>query len=85
MQTYVLKDLSICHYSKNSKKSDTWNQVKSCSKDGRFSISLTLQKTPVLNLTHPSLWADHTKLVLILTPIGVSLLLLGVKFNTDVC
>ena len=45
----------------------------------------TLQNTPVLNSTPPVLWEVHTKLVLILTPVGVSLILLGVKFNTGGC
>ena len=39
----------------------------------------------MLNLTPPVLWEDHTKLVFILTPVGVSLISLGVKFNTDGC
>ena len=42
-------------------------------------------KTPVLNSTPPVLWEVHTKLVLILTPVGVSLIPLGVKFNTGGC
>ena len=40
-------------------------------------------KTPVLNSTPPVLWEVHTKLVLILTPVGVSLIPLSVKFNTE--
>ena len=32
-------------------------------------------KTPVLNSTPPVLWEVHTKLVLILTPVGVSLII----------
>ena len=33
----------------------------------------------------PVLWEVHTKLVLILTPVCVSLIPLGVKFNTGGC
>ena len=42
-------------------------------------------KIPVLNLTPPVLWEDHTKLVLNLTPVCVSLIPLGVQFNTGGC
>ena len=42
-------------------------------------------KTTVLNSTPPVLWEVHTKLVLILTPVSVSLIPLGVKFNTGGC
>ena len=42
-------------------------------------------KTSVLNSTPPVLWEVHTKLVLILTPVGVSLIPLGIKFNTGGC
>ena len=42
-------------------------------------------KTLVLNLIPPVLWEDHTKLVIILTPVGVSLIPLSVKFNTGGC
>ena len=47
--------------------------------------STNTAKTPVLNSTPPVLWEVHTKLVLILTPVGVSLILLSVKFNTGGC
>ena len=46
----------------------------------RYSLpqSEDLAKTPVLNSTPPVLWEVHTKLVLILTPVGVSLTIWGV-------
>ena len=47
-----------------------------------WSSSHYTAKTSVLNSTPPVLWEVHTKLVLILTPVGVSLIPLGVKFNT---
>ena len=50
-----------------------------------FLHQLNTAKTPVLNSTPPVLWEVHTKLVLILTPVGVSLIPLGVKFNTGGC
>ena len=63
--------------------------------DGAAAV-LHTAKTPVLNSTPPVLWEVHTKLVLILTPVGVSLIILvcnltligvtitptSVKFNT---
>ena len=59
---------------------ETTNVTKTLTK-----IYLYTAKTPVLNSTPPVLWEVHTKLVLILTPVGVSLIPLGVKFNTGGC
>ena len=50
-----------------------------------FWVRFNTAKTPVLNSTPPVLWEVHTKLVLILTPVGVSLIPLSVKFNTGGC
>ena len=48
-------------------------------------ISFHTAKTLMLSLTPLVLWEVHTKLILISTPVGVSLILLGVKFNTGWC
>ena len=58
------------------------NELEKKEQNDRHTITA---KTPVLNSTPPVLWEVHTKLVLILTPVGVSLIPLGVKFNTDRC
>ena len=51
---------------------------------GLLSIFNTLQNSGV-KFNTPGVLRGHTKLELILTPVGVSLIPLGVKFNTGGC
>ena len=69
----------------NNENRFTFDKSKGLSYNPTLCKNIYTAKTPVLNSTPPVLWEVHTKLVLILTPDGVNLIPLGVKFNTGGC
>ena len=81
------------HHTANDNRRFGWFKCKQCK--NRWKSASTWIKhdddgneivsRPIYTAKTPVLWEVHTKLVLILTPVGVSLILLGVKFNTDRC